>query len=166
MPPFVTPSVPVMPPFPVEAKLIDGISSPVRARKDGVPAAPLTGPAKNVLDACGARVTVSVPEFVIGDPVKLKIEGIAIPTLETVPNEGKVDGVQALAAEFHSITWPPTGALAETGWPCNPITVWLVDVPLRSPPSVSVLPEPHAVHTSVDPLDPRHWPFEPSERLP
>lgn len=165
VPPFTTPSTPVMPPFPVAERFVAGISAPASARKAGAPAVPLAGPAKKVLAASVARPTVNVPDVVIGDPTKLKMEGSASPTLETVPNAGSAVGVQALAEELHSSTWPPAGALAETGWLCSPITVWLVEVPLRSPPSVSVLPDPHAVHTSVVPFDPKHWPLRPRDRL-
>src|SRR6266550_3408579 len=79
VPPFATPSVPVM----VEAG-IDGRSAATSARNVGVPVEPF-GAAKTVFVVSVASVTPSVPAPVIGEPETAIIDGTVMATDVTVP---------------------------------------------------------------------------------
>jgi hypothetical protein len=63
-----------------------GRSAPTKARNVGVAAEPVVGPAQTWLADWVARVPVSVPDVVIGEPETVKmLDGNASPTLVTVP---------------------------------------------------------------------------------
>jgi hypothetical protein len=67
------------------ASVIAGISASTSPRKVGAAAEPVVGPLKIVLADCVARVAVSVPVVVIGDPETEKMFGKARATEVTVP---------------------------------------------------------------------------------
>ncbi len=154
VPPFASESKPVTPPFPETPKFMVGMSAPAKGRNPGVAAAPVDGPAKTVFALSLASVPAKVPAPVTGVPVTLNIAGKESPTLVTVPRPASVVGVQAVP--FHSSIWPELGANEESGCPSRPITVWLVEVPLKSPAAVNEDAGPQEPQAMADPVDVKH----------
>lgn len=81
VPPLATDNVPVV--------IFDisrlGISAATSERNEGAATAPVVGPANTVFAVCVANAAVSVPEDVIGEPLTVKISGMASATLVTEP---------------------------------------------------------------------------------
>ncbi len=63
-------------------------SAATSERNVGAASAPVAGPDQTRFLACVAKVPVSVPVDVTGEPVTVKIPGSASATLCTVPTEG------------------------------------------------------------------------------
>ena len=86
-----------------------GISPHWSERNVGAAGPPEAGPAKNVAADCVARLPVSVPDVVTGEPETLKIPGRESATLVTVPVPGGVAQVQS-----------PRRKLVDEGVPVHP----------------------------------------------
>src|SRR5487761_168426 len=160
VPPFARESTPVTPPFPEIPTLMAGISGPAKGRKLGTPAAPVGGPAKIVFVFSLTSVPVRVPELVTGVPVTAKIDGKESPTLVSAPRPDKVAGPQVVP--FHSSICPGAGATDESGRPSRPITVWLDEVPLKSPLAMNKDAGPQEPHIIAVPLEVKHCPLVPT----